>query len=103
MYDLLILLPAGIFKKIRPYAGIGLFISSYVFGLTLWLTGLLITYVLWGIWAVIIGLFILGIGVVPIAILATLFSGVWSMFGFLLFMVFVTFGTRVLGMTWAEE
>jgi hypothetical protein len=35
----------------------------------------LLTLQIWGIWAVIIGLLIIGIGVIPIAMIATLFHG----------------------------
>ena len=33
---LVILLPLGIFKKTRPWAGVGFFYSSYAFGMLLW-------------------------------------------------------------------
>ena len=39
------------------------------------LTSLLLTYELWGTTAVIIGLVLLGIGIVPVALLAALFHG----------------------------
>ena len=40
--------------------------------------GLLLTLSLWGLGAVFIGLFMAGIGVVPIAMLATLLKGMWA-------------------------
>lgn len=101
--NLLILLPLCIFKKTRPYAGIGFFFSSFIYGITLWFLGLLLTFALWGAIGVIIGLFIMGVGVVPMAILATLFNGLWGPFGFLIFLVILTFGVRILGTTLAEQ
>lgn len=96
--SLLILLPLGIFKKTRIISGTGLLIASYIFGATLWVWSFLLAYVLWGFLGLLIGLFFGGVGVVPIAMLATLFSGEWSMFGELIVLLIVTFGTRLLAM-----
>ena len=85
-----LLAPLAFFKPTRTFAGLGIYFASYVFGLTLWVWSLILTYNLWGIFAVIIGLFFAGIGIVPIALMATLFSGVWSTFGeLILLMAFV--------------
>ena len=46
--NLFILLPFSFFRKTKIFGGIGMFISSYVFGLTLWFLGLLLTYFTWG-------------------------------------------------------
>lgn len=92
-----VLLPLAIFRKTRSLAGNGIMISSWVFGITLWVWGLLLTYHLWGAIAVFIGLFLLGVGVVPIAMLATLFKGMWSTLGELVLLTILTFGTRLAG------
>lgn len=102
-FDIVILLPLIIFQKTRGYAGIGLFISSYIFGFTLWLFGLLLAYFLWGFLAVFIGLILAGVGVVPVAMLATLFNGEWALLGLLVFFTAITFGTRFLGMHIVEH
>jgi hypothetical protein len=60
----------------------------------LWMTGLLLTYTLWGGFAVFIGLFMFGVGVVITAFLATLLNGLWSAFFEIIFLVFLTYGTR---------
>ncbi len=65
--------------------------------------GFLLTLELWGVFAVLIGLFFLGIGVVPIAILATLFNGMWVELGMLVLAVVLTFGVRMLGMFLADS
>jgi hypothetical protein len=101
--NLLILLPMGIFKRIRPYAGVGLLISSFAYGATLWFLGLLLTYHLWGIIGLIIGLMIFGIGVVPMAMLATLFNGLWSHLISLVILVLLTFGSRILALFWTAS
>jgi membrane protein YdbS with pleckstrin-like domain len=87
----------------RPWAGLGFFISSYIFGLTGWFMGLLLTWAIWGGVVVIIGLLFMGIGVVPLGMLATLFNGMWLELGLLTFVLILTFGLRTLGMTLAEK
>jgi hypothetical protein len=101
--NIVILLPLALIPPTRPWAGLGFFISSYVFGLTGWFMGLLLTWILWGGMAVIIGLFIMGVGVVPIGMLATLFNGMWAELGLLVLAVVLTFGLRILGMTLADN
>ena len=100
---IIILLPLSIFRRTRNIAGWGLVISSFVFGFTLWVWGFLLTYVLWGAGALIIGLFIAGVGVIPIAMLATLFKGMWSIFAQLILLLILTFGARFLGVYLAER
>ena len=73
-----------------------------MFGFTLWVWGLLLTYDLWGAIAVLVGLVLLGVGVVPIAMLATLFKGMWLTLGELVLLTVLTFGTRFAG-AWAAS
>lgn len=77
---LLVFTPLAFFRKSMRFAGVGLFLASYVFGALLWTGSLVFTYTLWGMLAVFLGLFLLGIGVVPFALLATLFKGMWADF-----------------------
>jgi len=95
--DLLILLPLGFFYKTRKIAAIGMILSSVFFGIILWLESLYLTYSIWGAIWVYIGLFFLGIGVFPIAILATIFSGSFIDFGGLIIYVAFILVTRLLG------
>jgi hypothetical protein len=96
--DLLILLPLAISQRLRGLAGAGLFITSYLFGVICWLVGLLVAYTLWGLWAIIIGLLLLGIGVVPIGMLAAVFEGQWYMLIVLVVLAALSFGARSLGL-----
>ena len=98
-----IFLPLSIPRATRGFSSIALFISSYVFGATLWMEGLLLTLVIWGAGAVIIGLFIAGVGVVPIAILATLFKGMWWRLIELVLLTIMTFASRFGGLALAES
>ena len=96
--DLVIMLPLYLFRKTKIFSASTIYYSSYLFGLQLWLSGLMLTLQIWGIWAVIIGLLLLGIGVIPIAIIATLFHGLWQELGELLLSLVLVFGSRMLGL-----
>ena len=100
---ILIFLPLGIFKKTRSVSAFGLVISSYVYGLTLWFWALLLTYFIWGTRAVFIGLFIAGISVVPITIVATALNGQWAITGQIILLLFLTVSSRMLGYYFAER
>ncbi len=104
--SILALLPLALFKETRGHSGLGFYIVSFVFGGTLWVWSLLLTYVLWGGVALFIGLILAGVGVLPIALLATATKGMWSMFGQLILGFVATYGTRSIGiylMQRAEE
>jgi len=101
-FNILILLPLAVIPPTRRWAGLGFYLSSYVFGLTGWFMGLLLTWSLWVLFAVILGLLIMGVGVVPIAIVATLFNGMWPELGMLVLTVVLTYGLRLLG-SWLFE
>lgn len=64
--------------RMRLVCGSWILSTSVVFGVFLWLRGLLVAYALWGIMAVVIGIFMAGVGVVPVAMLACLFKGEWG-------------------------
>ena len=101
--NIVIFLPLSIFKRLRGFTGGGIFISSFIFGIVAWLLGFILTYSIWGTWAVIIGFFFMGVGVVPIALLATLINGYWDPFLTLLVLTVLTFGTRIIGMLITES
>ncbi|MFZ5876610.1 MAG: hypothetical protein ACOYXU_09390 [Nitrospirota bacterium] len=101
--NILVLLPLSLFKSLRGFTGTTIYLSSFVFGLVTWLLGFVLTYVVWGLWAVIVGILLLGGGVVPIALLATLFDGSWEPFFGLLIFVVVTFGARGIGLFIAQS
>ena len=93
---IVILGPLAFIPRTRASAAIGYSIASYIFGLTCWFMGLLTTWSLWGGVAVIVGLFIAGVGVVPMALLAALFNGEWGSFGIISLALILTFGSRFL-------
>src|ERR1035437_2976151 len=99
----LLSLPLVFFKKTRAWYGLILFLSSLIYGRSLWVLGFLVTYLFWGLGAVIIGIFILGVGVVPFGIIASAAHHEWGYFWNLVFMVILTFGTRAIGSILTEK
>ena len=98
-----VFLPLLPFRKTRVFSYVGLNFASAMFGFTLWVWGLLLTYRLWGAIAVVIGLVILGVGVIPIAMLATLFKGMWLTLGELVLLAVLAFGTRFIAVRAAAK
>jgi len=97
-----VLLPLCAFRKSRPWAGVGFFISSYFFGAMLFAYSCIVVVQIWGYFGLVIGLLFAGIGVLPVGLLATLFHGEWGLFWNLVLGAVLTFGTRMLGMFLAE-
>lgn len=101
--DAFILLPLSMSNKYGMYGGIGIYFSSNIFGLTLWFLGLLLTYYTWGFFAVIIGLFLGGVGVIPVGMLAVLVNGEFAAFFGLLLLTALTIGSKILGVYLASK
>jgi hypothetical protein len=59
-------------------AGFGLAIGSWLFGLTTWTLGVAVTFATYGWIGLLIGLFLAGVGVVPIGIFAAFFFKIKS-------------------------
>lgn len=85
------------FRKTRAIAGLGFQLTSFVPGAAVWMWSFLLVYTLWGSWAVAVGFFFMGIGVVPMAVVATALNGGWGIAGQIIFLILLTFGQRVLG------
>lgn len=100
---IVIILPLCIFRKTRPWAGVGLYIASYLFGTILFAFACIVVVQIWGYFGLIVGLIIAGVGVVPVAFLATLFHAAWPLLLDLIIGTVLTFGTRALGMYLASR
>ena len=92
----ILMIPLALIPSTRAWAAIGYTIASYVFGAATWMFGLLITYELWGGVAVFIGLCFVGVGVVPMGIVAAAIDGYWPVVGSLALGLGMTFGARML-------
>jgi len=100
---LLVLLPLSIFRKLRPWTGMGFYLVSFLFGTLLFTFSCLVAVQLWGYLGLIIGLVMGGVGVVPVAFLAALFHGEWALLGYVVLGIVVTYGTRALGIRLVES
>src|SRR5258706_9350964 len=72
--SIFVLVPLAFFRKTRPAAGLGVFIASWLFGLTTWTLGVTITFLAYGWVGLIIGLLLFGVGVVPMGVFAAFFN-----------------------------
>ncbi|WP_163003081.1 hypothetical protein [Pseudomonas viridiflava] len=99
----LILLPLSLFKRFRVFTGTAIYITSFVFGLLLFLFSLLTTWSLWGgFWAV-VGLLGFGGLVIPFALVACLVKGFWLGVGVVVGLLILTWGTRLGGIAIAMK
>jgi hypothetical protein len=92
-----VLLLAALARRSRGFASGGFVLISWVFGATLWIWALLFTLSTWGWLAVILGLLLAGVGIIPVALLSAAFHGEWVTVGQMLLGVFLTFGCRFFG------
>jgi hypothetical protein len=93
-----VLLPNAIFSAIPKTAGSGMVIASYIFGACLWTWSFLLAYAMWGWVGLAVGLFMAGVGVVPVAALASLLHAEWFILLQLAVLLLLTFGLRVWGL-----
>jgi hypothetical protein len=99
----LVLFPLSAFKRTRPWAGLGYYYSSYVFGTLLFAYSCIVAYGYWGFFGLFVGLIIAGIGVVPVAYVATILHRDWPILGNLLVGTAATFGLRAFGIYLVSE
>jgi hypothetical protein len=93
-----VLMPLAAWRKTRRAAGAGLLIVSYIFGATTWFLGAAVTFGSFGWIGLIIGLFIVGIGVVFLGIIGAFFTlGITDLGVSLCVMLVVTLAARFAG------
>lgn len=76
--SLFIFIPLAFFKKTRMISIYGFIISAFIFAINVWIFSLLTTYFYWGIFGVVLGIMLGGIGEIPIAVIASLLHGDWA-------------------------
>jgi len=84
----------AIFRKSRGIASLVMLIVSYALGFNLWLYGLVMAVGLAGVFWTIIGLLFAGIGVVPVAAIASVIRGEWAVLVEIIIMTVVPFAVR---------
>lgn len=90
--------PLSLIKSIRLYIGAAYDVVSYIFGATTWFLGCSITFLTWGWAALLIGLLLFGVGVVPIAIVASFVAlGNYELGFSLIAMSILTYAARIIG------
>ena len=93
----LMLLPSAFFKRSRNICGKGVVLVSYLWGLSLWMSALLLLYELWGLVGAFFGVILLPFGAVPLACIALLFHGEFALIGLIVLSVILIFAVRSLG------
>jgi len=78
---ILLLLPLALIKKTRIISVIGLQITAFLSCIYLWLVSLLLVYDYWGAVGCFFGIALGFIGIIPLAFIATMVNGDWSLTG----------------------
>jgi len=91
------------FRKGRGLGGLGLCLSSYVIGFSLWVWSLIVAYSLAGVFWIIVGLLFAGLGVIPIAMVAAALKAQWSIAGQMLLGLVVVLALRAIGIFLVES
>jgi hypothetical protein len=94
---LVVLLPLSAWSETTGAADNGLLIVSYIVGATTWFLGAAVTFGSFGWIGLIIGLFIFGMGVVPLVIIGVLFTLGVSELAVTLCVMVITLATRFAG------
>jgi hypothetical protein len=102
LISIVVLTPLALIPATRAFSAIGFLLASYAFGAILWIWGMAYAYTAWGLIAVIVGLVLAGVGVVPVAMVAALVHGDWGNLGFFAVVAVLTFGVRALA-HWLDE
>jgi len=100
--NLLTLLIAAPVKRFRWFAGFLLYMSGYVWAMTLIAWCAVVVHAGWGWFLTILGLAFAGVGIVPVAFFCLLFSRSWASLWELLFQLVLAtcgyaFGPRLMG------
>jgi len=92
-----LLLLFSIVPRFRNFTGTGIMIGTYIGGAIFWLLCFYITYSLWGVFGIFVGVLFMGIGVFFTAVLALLFSGQFGAGFYFIFILVQIYLFRLLG------
>ena len=89
--------PLALFRRTRAIAGVEYIVASYIFGTVLWIFGAIFTFVYWGWIGFVAGLFLFGVGVVPMGFVGLALRHEWAELGDLGLILLLTLVTRFAG------
>jgi hypothetical protein len=89
--------PLLFFCSVRHIPGQAWIYWSYACAVSLWFCSLIVTLQLWGVIAAIIGMLLGGIGIFPVAVLAAMIKGEWSIFWQLMLSFALVIGAQFFG------
>lgn len=89
--------PLGLFHSTRSFAANALIASSYLVGMMLWVIASFYAFSFFSWWGVLIGIALLGIGVIPVALLGLAMASEWTEVLMLLCVLTAGYGFRLLG------
>lgn len=93
-----LLLFLSIVPRFRAVTGSLIVLEAYAWFLVLWINCAVVTYAMWGVWGIVIGILLAGIGVYITAILAALFSGEFAIAGIIILTLAIIMGIQALGL-----
>lgn len=93
----LLMLPLALSKKLRISVGFAIRVSSFVFGIVLWMFSAIVCFVFWGYSGLFLGLACLGAGVFPVAFLAAALHSQWVLVSALAVEGILTVGAWAIG------
>jgi hypothetical protein len=103
LVEFFVILPISFIPKCKKYCSVMILYASYFYGILTWIWGFVAAYFIWGKAGIIIGLFLFGVGVVPVGFLAALLNGQWIGLAFIIFGIVLTYGTRAISIKMAED
>lgn len=86
-----------VMRPARGVCGFLLYIASAAVAIDVWLWSALLVKVLWGTGAMILGIVLGIIGVIPMALIATTIHGDWVPFGYLIINLVVLYAIQFVG------
>ena len=93
-----IMLILSVIPRLRGFTGTVIYYGTILWIFTLWLNCLGVTYEIWGMIGIFIGVIMIGLGIFATAFLALLFSGSWIEALILLLTLGIMYGLRYLGL-----
>jgi hypothetical protein len=90
-------------KRTRGAFGSYLYFLSFIIGAATWILSAITLYRIWGFIGFFIGLFIAGVGVVPVSMLAMAIHGEWMLFSAVVVQLVLLFGCRFVAIAILEN